>query len=392
MSTFSNSADTLRTLARQPSEAAAERAQSKLRVAGAGYVGGDCDDAEASSSCAVAVTTSGRKMVERSLAVQALSPEGEQLRYRGPTPDAYKAPLKELKLWASAHEPSSLALVTALTHHGWERGGLMPCRETSSPTCKNATKAVASGELPAHCFAFGEPTGPQIVSCLMLLKEAHAPAAALNQLWSCYSGSVAEPVDFSASPVDVVAGSDDFDDEAQRHQSSLLGVADAQPRVSAGPVAGVTASLRVSSQPGDGPRVELVPPEASNVVEYRTTPAAGDSARRLESVLVKEFEQWLVMQGHDVQRAQIRPIGEAAPLVTDTYDVTSDVLYEAKSKSDRATIRLGVGQLLDYLRFLPAKGSLLLPSNPSDDLRSFIFSCGLSVTFPQDSSWVTDEA
>jgi len=256
----------------------------------------------------------------------------------------------------------------------------------------NAARAVASGELPAYCFAFGEPTGPQVVSCLVLLKEAHAPAAALNELWSCYSGSAAEPVDFSASPVDVVADFEDFDDEAQGRQSSLLGVADAQPRVSGGPVAGVMAAVRISSQSGDGPRVELIPPEASNVVEYRTTPAAGESACRLESVLVKEFEQWLVMQGHDVRRVQILPIGEAAPLVTDTYDVTRAVLYEAKSTSDRATIRLGVGQLLDYLRFLPVKGSLLLPSNPSDDLRSFIFSCGLSVTFPQGSSWITDEA
>lgn len=139
--------------------------------------------------------------------------------------------------------------------------------------------------------------------------------------------------------------------------------------------------------------MKVVPPEASNVVEYRTTPIAGERARRSESLLVKEFEKWLATQGHEVGRVQIRPIGEDDPLVTDTYDVSAGVLYEAKSSADRATIRLGVGQLLDYLRYLPgATGSLLLPSDPSYDLRSFIFSCGLSVTYPQGSSWVTDES
>ena len=93
-----------------------------------------------------------------------------------------------------------------------------------------------------------------------------------------------------------------------------------------------------------------------------------------------------------MQRLLIRPIGESDSLVTDTYDVTGGVLYEAKSKADRATIRLGIGQLLDYLRFVDdVKGSLLLPLEPSYDLRSLIFACGLSVTYPKDGSWTTEE-
>lgn len=147
------------------------------------------------------------------------------------------------------------------------------------------------------------------------------------------------------------------------------------------------------SRHGGESRVTMVPPEACTVVEYRTTPSSGESARRTESVLVKDFERWLTAIGHNVQRYQIRPPGESTYIVTDTYDVTSGVLYEAKSKADRATIRLGIGQLLDYLRFVPeARGSLLLPSDPSYDLRSLIFACGLSVTYPQGSSWVTDDS
>ena len=139
-------------------------------------------------------------------------------------------------------------------------------------------------------------------------------------------------------------------------------------------------------------RVTIVPPEDCKVVEYATTPSTGSTARRSESVLVKDFERWLIADGHEVQRLLIRPIGESDSLVTETYDVTGGVLYEAKSKADRATIRLGIGQLLDYLRFVDdVKGSLLLPLEPSYDLRSLIFACGLSVTYPKDGSWTTEE-
>ena len=75
--------------------------------------------------------------------------------------------------------------------------------------------------------------------------------------------------------------------------------------------------------------------------------------------------------------------------MTDTYDVDSNILYEAKSSCDRATIRLAVGQLLDYLRFLPeARGVVLLPDEPGYDLQALLASCGLGLTYPAGSEWV----
>jgi hypothetical protein len=59
-----------------------------------------------------------------------------------------------------------------------------------------------------------------------------------------------------------------------------------------------------------------------------------------------------------------------------------------KSGVDRSTIRLGVGQLLDYLRLVPGiKGSLLLPSKPSSDLMTFIDTCGLGLTYLDGTEW-----
>src|SRR5699024_10941841 len=93
-------------------------------------------------------------------------------------------------------------------------------------------------------------------------------------------------------------------------------------------------------------------------------------------------------RGHEVGRVRITVPGERHTLVTDSYDVTTKTLYEAKSGVDRATVRLGVEQLLDYLRFLPdATGALLLPAEPSADLRAFLRACGLGLAYKKLGSW-----
>jgi hypothetical protein len=76
-------------------------------------------------------------------------------------------------------------------------------------------------------------------------------------------------------------------------------------------------------------------------------------------------------------------------MYTDLHDVTTNRLYEAKSAVDRATIRLAVGQLLDYLRFLSdTAGFLLLPSEPSEDLAEFIHECGLGLVYENGNDWI----
>lgn len=56
----------------------------------------------------------------------------------------------------------------------------------------------------------------------------------------------------------------------------------------------------------------------------------------------------------------------------------------------RETIGLGIGQILDYLRFAPrVTGRLLLPEEPSDDLKSLITACGLSYTDRKPGTGIT---
>lgn len=169
----------------------------------------------------------------------ALATEGEQLRYRGPTPGAYKEPLSELRSWARDNATAKAA-VHALTHHGWHTGGDRPCSDASSRAHDLAAQAVRHGDLLVECFAPGQPVGPQIVACMRTLEGLGAPRSALHDLWRCYGGVV--PVAGGTSD-DALAESleaDDAEVEALRSQvlSGSYAVSDDY----------VTAKTRGSSQ------------------------------------------------------------------------------------------------------------------------------------------------
>ena len=55
------------------------------------------------------------------------------------------------------------------------------------------------------------------------------------------------------------------------------------------------------------------------------------------------------------------------------------------------TVRLAIGQLLDYLRFVPeATGVILLPDEPTPDVKRLIHSVGFELTFRRLGSWITE--
>lgn len=58
------------------------------------------------------------------------------------------------------------------------------------------------------------------------------------------------------------------------------------------------------------------------------------------------------------------------PLFADLFDVTTNVLYEAKASPTRESVRMALGQLLDYSRHISPTPALavLLPEPPADDL------------------------
>ena len=106
-------------------------------------------------------------------------------------------------------------------------------------------------------------------------------------------------------------------------------------------------------------------------------------AERREQRLVLWHADRLERQGHDVCRLQLLPDGEAAPMFCDLYDKTERTLYEAKGTTTRIAMRMAIGQLADYARFVEAmRRIVLMPERPRPDLVKLAESQGIEVMHP----------
>jgi hypothetical protein len=113
-------------------------------------------------------------------------------------------------------------------------------------------------------------------------------------------------------------------------------------------------------------------------------------AERREQALVLAFQAHLEGLGHEVDRLKILPPGEAKPLFCDLIDRTTNTLYEAKGSVQRGAIRMAIGQLLDYSRFVepPPRLALLLPSQPRQDLTQLTSFAHTGVVWQEGSTFV----
>jgi hypothetical protein len=140
------------------------------------------------------------------------------------------------------------------------------------------------------------------------------------------------------------------------------------------PIGDVHVRDEDASGTGEAPSrgsAEVIPPEEHWAPSYETPGSEPATATRRESELVSRYRAFLTAQGHAVKRWRLRPAGELLPLLTDIYNETTAELYEAKGTAVRNSVRLAIGQLLDYRRHIDVsilKLSLLLPSRPSDDV------------------------
>jgi 5-methylcytosine-specific restriction protein A len=155
--------------------------------------------------------------------------------------------------------------------------------------------------------------------------------------------------------------------------------------------AGAVEHLEADNSRGDiavhGPLAELVAAEVSAIHETDVKANSGGTATRREAALSDEYEAYLTRTGHQVLRWKLRLPGEAAALYSDLYDVDANELYEVKASSDRMSVRLAVGQLLDYRRHVARPNprlTVLLPGPPSPDLLDLLHSCGIGCVYPID--------
>jgi hypothetical protein len=143
----------------------------------------------------------------------------------------------------------------------------------------------------------------------------------------------------------------------------------------------------------------LVGPSRTNVpIEQQQTETAfvdpdhrPYKAERREQKLVLGLEAHLRSLGHEVFRQRILPPGEARPIFTDLYDATTGLLVEAKGTVERNAIRMAIGQLADYKRFIddaqPNHLAILLPAEPRLDLYDLLTTQGVDVIYPTETGF-----
>ena len=135
-----------------------------------------------------------------------------------------------------------------------------------------------------------------------------------------------------------------------------------------------------------GPQVAAVEVEAQHVEQFQVSVSSQviEAARREQS-LVLAYVSHLDNRGHSVTRHRYQPDDSTPALVCDLVDETDQVLYEAKGDVRRSSVRMAIGQILDYRRFEPPCMGLamLLPRRPAQDL------IGLIRSVPASAVWRT---
>ncbi|MFF1683661.1 MULTISPECIES: restriction endonuclease [unclassified Streptomyces] len=126
------------------------------------------------------------------------------------------------------------------------------------------------------------------------------------------------------------------------------------------------------------------------------TPASSEPspAVRRESALVQEYGAFLRRRGHRVGRKRVYPAGELNALLTDLFDYTTHTLVEAKGNATRGAVRMAIGQLLDYRRFIEPTPTLaiLTPQEPRKDLRDLCAALSINVIWPENGAFLGQEA
>jgi hypothetical protein len=136
-------------------------------------------------------------------------------------------------------------------------------------------------------------------------------------------------------------------------------------------------------------KVELVPVEERYTERTFIEPSRQPyEAERRESKLVQTFRHYLQSKGYEVQRLQVLPAGEVKPIFSDLYVPEIPLLVEAKGTVERGSIRMALGQLLDYERFVEqARCAILVPSRPRPDIVELVRSAGVELYWPEDAGF-----
>jgi hypothetical protein len=128
--------------------------------------------------------------------------------------------------------------------------------------------------------------------------------------------------------------------------------------------------------------------EAHNTDVYDVPAVEARQAKRNEQALVQEYKAWLKARGRNVGGRRIIPPGEVQSLPCDLYEDERQNLIEAKVPATRINIRMAIGQLLDYGRFVSGARAVLTDMRPRPDLEQLLKTVGISCVWREGKAFV----
>lgn len=147
-----------------------------------------------------------------------------------------------------------------------------------------------------------------------------------------------------------------------------------------------------SEEPDDAPTVEVVGRASGDGEPSSYTDVQNDERTKDdEETLVRQYQ---VSINRHLTRQRIRPEAGAAFLFTDAFDDEQNLLIEAKARSDRAYVRMAIGQLYDYQRFIRPEPhmAVLLPDRPTQDLVDLILKMGIRIIYKTGEAAFVEES
>ena len=154
------------------------------------------------------------------------------------------------------------------------------------------------------------------------------------------------------------------------------------------PAASKTEAVTV---PADVTESKIVEPETSRKTQSSRSAVPQTTVQRREARLSDDFQAFLESKQHHVRRFQINVKGLSSPLRTDLYDLTAHVLYEIKGTTSRESVRMAIGELLDYCRHVTPVDpvlAVLLPVKPHNDLRELLATTDIALVYREGETFI----
>jgi hypothetical protein len=143
----------------------------------------------------------------------------------------------------------------------------------------------------------------------------------------------------------------------------------------------------------------FVVPEAFGTQLSIRAATAATVAVRHEAELTQAYKAHLDSAGHHAGAYQIKVKGLTSTLRADLYDATAHVLYEAKGSNSREDVRMALGQILDYSRYVDMpehEGEphrvILLPAAPTPDMYTLLDRYDVGVIYRADDGRFVGDA